>query len=138
MGQKRAGGIEYNTGVGTYAAGVTPPVYLPIPSTASGGGPVNYDMTLPGDGYYQISLSVVVKSGSSYRESRWLVSAVLAGGALTLQGTAGEVAPQGWSNAGVTVAVSASGASLRVTFSHALGSAATGRIHCAFGRQDLL
>jgi hypothetical protein len=123
-------------GVGTYKAGITPPLYKPIPTTATGGGTTNYDFALPGDGYYQISVSVFVKSGSTRRETRWVVSALLASGTLTLQASAVELTPQGWSNTNITTSVTASGANLRVGFSHALGADATGRIHVAFGKQD--
>ncbi len=132
-------GAQSYRGSGTYTAGITPPLFQAIPSTASGGGAVNYDFAPnAGDGYYQFSITVLAKAGSTYREDRWVVSGVLASGTLTLQASASQVSPQGWDNTNITVAVSASGGNLRIAFSHALGSNATGRIHVAYGKQDAL
>jgi len=138
MGQKRVNGIEVFTGVGTYEAGATPPLYQAIPTTSTGGGATNYDFALPGDGYYQLSVSVLVRASLIYREDRWVVSGLLSGGTLTLASAAVQLSPQGWVNTNITVSVSATGGSLRVAFSHTLGSDASGRIHVAYGRQGTL
>jgi len=138
MGQKRVNGVEVFTGVGTYEGGITPPLYQAIPTTPSGGGVVNYDFTLPGEGYYQFSVAVLVKAGSSYREDRWLVSGVKNSAYLQLVAPAVQRAPQGWVNTNITVNISTLGSQLRVGFSHTLGSNATGRIHIDYGKQSII
>ncbi len=140
---KRINGVSTETGAGGYESTPAPQLTAAITALANT-NTANSDfdfgvLSLP-DGYYQISVSVVIKRATTgdYRELRFAFSATLISGALVLMGTPAALTGA-WNSAGIAATISVQATdNLRVALTNSSTETINGRVHISFGRQPLI
>lgn len=140
---KRIKGIAIEVGAGSYESTPAPQLTASVVALATGNS-ANYDFDFGTlgltDGYYQISVSLVVKRATTgdYRELRFAFSATLISGALVLMGTPAALTGA-WNSAGIAATISVQATdNLRVALTNSSSETVNGRVHISFGKQPLI
>ncbi len=140
---KRINGVSTETGAGGYESTPAPQLTAAITAltnTSTANSDFDFGaLSLP-DGYYQISVSVVVKRATTgdYRELRFAFSATFVGGTLTLM-AAPSALTGAWNSAGISAAITVQATdNLRVALTNSSTETVNGRVHISFGRQPLI